>query len=278
MSASEGVPAWRRERRARRDEEDVRVMQKLDGLERAVGDRQRDHRQVELAPLQTREKQRVVADFVEADLRLRTFDRHRLEQLRQDARADALVRADLQAAVDPVLECVDVGRCRGHARDDRVGMAKNDFPDRGEGRRPLTAAALQQAVSDHLLERRHLLADRRLAVPEATRRLAERSFLRDCLERSDLTKLQTDESLSVPVRNCHRYRLRRIAAGRVCSPAGFGQPWALPSGYTAPRRGSVAGASPGSGNQRIRSNERDSGGSSARTGTTSRRIRLASSR
>ena len=80
---------------------------------------------------------------------------------------------------------------RLEARQDALGMAKEQLPGLGQrdGSRP--AGAFDQADVHDPLERRDLLADRRLRVPELGRGASEGSFVGNCLERSQVPKLDT---------------------------------------------------------------------------------------
>ena len=56
--------------------------------------------------------------------------------------------------------------------------------------RPRPAGPFDQLLADDALERRDLLADGGLRIPERDRRAAERALLRDGLERQQMAQLE----------------------------------------------------------------------------------------
>jgi hypothetical protein len=65
----------------------------------------------------------------------------------------------------------------------------------GQGDRARAARTLDQLLADDALQRRDLLADRRLRVAEALRRTAERAVLRDRLQRDEVTELEPEPAI-----------------------------------------------------------------------------------
>jgi hypothetical protein len=66
--------------------------------------------------------------------------------------------------------------------------------DRGQFDRPWSTRAVEQAMADDALERGDLLADRRLAEPEAIGSAAEGAFGGDGLQRLEVADLDVVEA------------------------------------------------------------------------------------
>ena len=109
---------------------------------------------------------------------------------------DALVGADAERPGRALGERGEI-RLRGlHPRDDRLRVAQQQLPGLGERDRPRAARPLDQLLADGALERRDLLADRRLRVAERRRRTAERAVLRDGLESEQMAQLDAEKTIS----------------------------------------------------------------------------------
>jgi hypothetical protein len=76
-----------------------------------------------------------------------------------------------------------------------VRVLHHDLAGACEAHRLRAAGALDQALADDTLERRDLLADRGLRVPELGGRAVERRLARDCVEREKVAQLDTDPSV-----------------------------------------------------------------------------------
>lgn len=63
--------------------------------------------------------------------------------------------------------------------EDRLGVLEQDLSRLGQGDRPASLGALDEAMADPLLEDRDLLADRRLREPEPRGGAPERPFAGD---------------------------------------------------------------------------------------------------
>ena len=74
--------------------------------------------------------------------------------------------------------------------DDRVGVAQEQVPCLGQRDRARAARALDELLADDPLERRDLLADRRLGVAQGVRGPAERRLAPDRGQRDQITQLQ----------------------------------------------------------------------------------------
>src|SRR5581483_1916330 len=187
---AEGGPAPRAEGRVGRGDEHVLVAQELDRLERGRlrVERELDERDVELAPLDAgRELAREVR-LAELDLDRGPRPAEALQHLRQDLRADALEGADAERAGLAARERGEVGLRGLEARDDRLRVPQQPPPRLGQRHRPRSARALDEALADDPLERRDLLADRRLGVAELLGGTAEGALAGDRLEGGQVAK------------------------------------------------------------------------------------------
>ncbi len=113
-----------------------------------------------------------------------------------DLGADALERPDAKASGVPGLERAHVGLRREEPRLNRVGVAEQDLAGFGEGDRAWATGALDESQPDDPLERCNLLRDRGLRVPELLRRLPEGTLVGDCLERDEMTKIESEPAIS----------------------------------------------------------------------------------
>ena len=142
------------------------------------------------------------------------------QESRDDLRADALERPDAEPAGVARLERAHV-RLRGEqARLDRLGVPEEDPARLGQRDRPRAAGPLDQPHADDALERRDLLRDRRLRVPELLGGPPERALVRDRLERDEMAKIEPEPAISFHDRtvaaeqtglyvSSHERRLRR---------------------------------------------------------------------
>ncbi len=190
------------ERAVGRDEEDVRVAHQLERLERAVGERRAAEREVELARLDRRVQLRVGRRLGEPELDPGPVGQEAPHHARKDARADGLVGADPQRPRLAGAERGHVGARRVEPRDDRLGVAQEQLARVGERDGPRAARTLDQRLADDPLERRDLLAHRRLRVAEPLGRAAERALARDRVERGEMPHLDPEPLIRLCDR-CH---------------------------------------------------------------------------
>ena len=179
----------------RREDEHVGIAQELDVLERAIRQRQVGEGQVEVAALDVLEQGDVGGRLVELDLDPRPRLDEALHQRREQVLADALVDADAQRAGLAVRERLHVGLRGGETRDDRLGVAEQELAGLGQRHAPRPARALDELLPDDPLERRDLLADRRLRVAERRGGAAERRLTRDGLQRDQVAKLHAEPTI-----------------------------------------------------------------------------------
>ena len=114
----------------------------------------------------------------------------------QDARAGRLERADADRAGLAGDELVEIGAQGAEARQQAVGVPQHDLARLGQRDRAGTARALDQLEADGALERGDLLRDGRLRVAEAIGSAREGALLRDGLQRGQVARLDSDESIS----------------------------------------------------------------------------------
>ena len=174
-------------------EEDVRVAHQLERVEGPVGQR---------APSRTpgragrsrspRRAPESVRRLREPELDLRPVGAEPPHHLGQHARADALVRPDAQRPGLAGAQREHVGPGGGEAVDDRLGVTKEQRSGLGHRDRARPAGALDEPLADDALERRDLLADRRLRVAELRGGAAERAGARDGLERREVPDLDAE--------------------------------------------------------------------------------------
>ncbi len=113
--------------------------------------------------------------------------------LGQDLRAPTLWKiADVERAGLAGRERREVGLGRLEAGDDRARVAEQQPAGLGQRDRPRAARALDQLLADDPLERRDLLADRRLGVAELDRGAPERALGLDGVERSQMAQLDPE--------------------------------------------------------------------------------------
>ena len=185
-----------RERRARGDEQDVRVVQQLDRLVRAGGDGERPEREVELAALDHLEELALVDGLAEDDLDVRVRLGESAQERRQHAGPDALERPDPEPAGVSGLERAHVGLGREEARLDRVRVPQEDAAGLGQRDRARASGTLDEAEPDDALERRDLLRDGRLRVAEALGGAPERALVGDRLQRDEVAEVEAVPAIS----------------------------------------------------------------------------------
>jgi hypothetical protein len=179
-----------RERRARGDEENERVVQQLDRLVRAGSDGQGPEGQVELAALDELEELALVDGLAEDDLDVRARLGEAPQQRRQHAGPDALERPDAEPARVSGLERSHVGLRREHARLDRVRVTQQDAAGLGQRDRARAAWALDETEPDDALESRDLLRDGGLRVAETLGGAPERALVGDRLQRDEMAEVE----------------------------------------------------------------------------------------
>ena len=161
-------------------------------------EREDDEAEVDLTALDQAEELAVVGRLDERHVDLRPLRRGSdAKQRREDARADALVRADPQRAGVAGAEGAQVGLGGTEAGRDPVGMREQELPASVSEIGLRAARPLDEALADDALEHCDLLADRRLRVAEPLRRAAERAFLGDGLERDQMPQLETHPFISL---------------------------------------------------------------------------------
>ncbi len=93
-------------------------------------------------------------------------------------------------------ELIEIGAQGAEAREQAIGVPEHHLARLGQRHRARPARALDQLQADGALERRDLLRDGRLRVAEALGRFREGALLGDCLERRQMARLDSDESIS----------------------------------------------------------------------------------
>ena len=117
------------------------------------------------------------------------------------------------------LERAEVGLGGLEARDDRLGVPQQERAGLGQRDRARAAGPLDEPLADDPLERRDLLADRRLRVAEPLRGAAERALVRERLQRGEVAHLDAEPT----IRFHDRYQSYSICADSPCS--GTLSPW-----------------------------------------------------
>jgi len=100
----------------------------------------------------------------------------------------------------PVPERVEVGLRRRQPRDDRLRVPEQQLAGLGERDLARAARPVDELLADKALQRRDLLRDRRLRVPERKGRLAERRLTSDRLQRDQVTKLDALPAVEPSIR------------------------------------------------------------------------------
>ena len=118
--------------------------------------------------------------------------RNMRERRRQQSSAGRLKRADPQHAGVAGGHRVEVGLRCGEAGDDVAGVLEQHLAGLGQRDRSRATRSIDQSMADGLLERRDLLRDRALRVPESGGRLRERTGLGDGLERHQMAHFDAD--------------------------------------------------------------------------------------
>ena len=185
-----GLP--RGKRAVARDDEDVRVAHQVDRLERAVREWRAAEREVELARLDRREELRVGGGLGEPELDTGPVGQEAPHDAGKDTRAGGLVGADAQRPRLSRAERGHVGARRFEPRDDRLGVPQEELAGVGERHGSGAARTLDQRLADDPLERRDLLAHRRLRVAEPLGRATERALVRDRVERGEMPHLDPE--------------------------------------------------------------------------------------
>ena len=182
-------------RRGCRDDHDVGIAKQLDRLERRIGHRQLDEADVDLAGLD-RADDAVVLELVEHHVDLGPLLGEPPHDLGEQPGADRLERADAQGAGLAGAEGVEVGLGRPQPPDDRVGMAQQEHAGFGQRDGAGPAGPFDEPLADDPLERRHLLADRRLRVAEPFGGATERPLVGDRAQRREVAELDAEPTIS----------------------------------------------------------------------------------
>lgn len=140
-----------RERRFRLDDHDERIPQQLDRLERPVAERERREREIELAALEQREQLAVRGRFVQAHAHPRPSTQECPHELGENARADALVRPDVQRPGRSLGERGEIRPRRSEARHDALGVAEEELARFRERHRLWPARPLDEASPGDVL-------------------------------------------------------------------------------------------------------------------------------
>src|SRR4029078_8037756 len=107
---------------------------------------------------------------------------------RQDACADALVRAYRRRACRSFRVGGEVGLCGLEACDDALRVAEQELAGVRERDGTRSASARDEAVADDAFEGRDLLADGRLRVSDRVRGSSEGAFARYGLKRREMAQ------------------------------------------------------------------------------------------
>ena len=170
------------------------IVDELARLERRVRDRERDEADVELAALD-RLLDLLVVELADHDVDAGPRGGEAAHHGGEEARAGRLERADAQRADLARLQRVQVGLRGLQPRDDRVGVPEQQLARLGERDRPRAAGPLDELLADDPLERRDLLADRRLRVAEPLGRASERALARERLQGGEVPELDAEPSI-----------------------------------------------------------------------------------
>ncbi len=147
------------------------------------------------------EERAVVGGLGQLDRDVRPCLRERPQEPWENARADALERADAERARRALGERGQVGLGGLEARDDSRRVAEEELARLGQGDAPGAAGPLDEPLADHALERLDLLADRRLRVAEPFRGTAERALFGHGLESRQMPQFDPEPSIRSHDRN-----------------------------------------------------------------------------
>ena len=156
------------ERRSSGHHQHVRVVEQLDAVERALGQRQDGEGEVELARFDEGEQAQVFVALAELDLDARPARGEAAEQRGHDPGPDALVRADAEDARRTGRIGPQVRLGRRQARRDRVGVSEQEAAGLGQLDLSPTAPALDEPQADDPLEARDVLAHGRRVYSSAS--------------------------------------------------------------------------------------------------------------
>ena len=185
-----------RHARGLRREEDVRVAQHLDVVERRVVG-PADEREVELAAGDELQELVLVVRLGHAKLDPGMGVAHATHDLGEQPDADRLEHPHAQRPRVTGAKRGKVGlRCpQRRSRPSRV--PKQPFTGVGRNDRLPTTRPVEESHARDALERRDLLADRRLRVAEASARGGERAGVDHGLERGEMSYLDTLQSIEI---------------------------------------------------------------------------------
>ena len=162
----------------------------------ARGGPDRRERQVERARGHAVEQQRLVELLADLHAHLGPAPAELADDAREDARAGRLERAHADRPRLAGDELIEVGAQGAEPRQQAVGVPQDDLARLGQRDGPRPARALDELEADRALERGDLLGDGRLRVAEALGRAREGVLLRDGLQRGQVARLDSDESIS----------------------------------------------------------------------------------
>src|SRR5438445_2680667 len=111
--------------------------------------------------------------------------------------AGALEGSDLQRRAAVHAERSQVRPRRLNLRENDVGVTQQHSPGGGQASRPTALRAFQQALAHDPLQRRELLADRRLGIAQPYSGGAKSSLFSNFPQRNKMTKLQRIPPLGV---------------------------------------------------------------------------------
>lgn len=90
-----------------------------------------------------------------------------------------------------LVESCELGLGHPNAIDHRIGMREEDCARRRQCDGAGAARPVDQALAGEALQRRDLMADRRLHVPKSKCGTPEGAFLRDRAQRNEVSELHT---------------------------------------------------------------------------------------
>lgn len=187
----------RRQRPPARHQQHVRIAQQLPGSEGPVGQRRHRERQVETALFDGRDQRLIVVRLERPDAHAGPGAHEVAEQLRQNPRAHALEHPHPKLASGPRRVGGKVGLGRVQAGDDGVRVPHQQFASFGEVDHARAARTFDEPLSDQLLERGDLLADRRLGVAELAGGATEGTGLGDRLQCRQVPQLDLRPNISL---------------------------------------------------------------------------------
>ena len=125
---------------------------------------------------------------LEAQVRVRLG--HTRRHPREHPDAHALVRAHAERARVALAERLELSLRDPKARQNRLRVLEQQRPRLGQPDGPAPPGPVDERLADQALQRRDLLADRGLRVPELVRGAPERPGRGDRLERRQIAQLQ----------------------------------------------------------------------------------------